>query len=469
MSFDQFIRILRARWKLALGIFVLAVVGTAIASMAFPKKYKASTTVIVDGSKPDPLSIQGTVGVASNMNFLSTQIDVIESRAVAMRVVRALHIADTPSLKASWLKETNGSGDYEAWVADLMSKGLSVKPSRESNVVEITYEGADPGFAASMANAFAQSYIDMTVQFRVDPARQYATFFEERGKLARAKLEQAQQALAEAQKAKGIIVTEERLDVEMARLNDLSQQVLLLRSNRAEAGNRSAESLRDPGASPDVVTNQLISTLKAEQAQSETKLAELLDKFGDQHPDVIQERSNLARIKELVQKETANVSRSLHMASNISVGRESEVNAAYEAQRERVLKLKEARSELSVLEREVDGAQRVYDAIMTRLSQTSLESSSSQAGVTILSPATPPTSPSSPRVFLNTALSALVGFLLALIASLSVELLDRRVRSAEDLTQLLGVNVLGALPSPNEKSVKRLLFFSGSGKRAALT
>lgn len=465
MSFDQFIRILRARWKLALGIFVVTVLGTVIGSKLFTKKYTASATVIVD-AKPDPITLQSNLGV-NGMTFLATQIDVIESRAVALQVVRSLRIGDTPSLRADWQKESNGSGDYEAWVADLMSKGLKVKPSRESNVIEISYEGTDPRFAASMANAFAQAYIDTTVKFRVNPARQYSEFFEERAKLARSKLEQAQNALAEAQKARGIIVTDERLDVEMARLNDLSQQVLLLRSDRAASRNRSVESTRDPTVAPDVINNQLISTLKADQARSETKLSELLERYGDKHPSVIEERSNLARIKSLIQREISHVSRSLGVASDISTGREKDINAAYEAQRERVLKMKEARSELAVLEREVDSAQRVYDAIMTRLSQTNLESNTSQAGVMVLSAATPPMTPSSPRVLLNTALSAVIGFLLAMIAALILELLDRRVRSADDLGQLLGVTVLGTLPGAESKPRQRLRF--GSSKQPALT
>lgn len=240
MTFDQFLRILRARWKLAIGIFLSVVIITVVATLVFPKKYLATTSVLLD-VRPDPVSSQQAISPLSAMSFLATQIDVIESRAVAQRVVRALRLDQNQQLKQDWLNDTKGKGDFEAWLATLMSKGRKVKPSRESNVIEITYQGANPAFAAAMANAFAQAFIDVTVQFRTTPAKQYSDFFEERAKLAREKLETAQQRLAAAQKERGIVATEERLDVEMLRLTDLSQQVLALRANRSDAENRSRE------------------------------------------------------------------------------------------------------------------------------------------------------------------------------------------------------------------------------------
>lgn len=470
MTFDQFLRILRARWKLTLSIFVLVVLAAIVGSLVFPKKYEASATVIID-SRPDAVSPLQTLGGASSMSYLATQIDVIESRAVAQRVVRTMRLGENQTLRADWEKESKGRGNYEVWLADLMSKGVKVKPSRESNVIAIGYEGSDPAFAAAMANAFATAYIDTTVQFRVNPARQYSDFFEERARLARAKLEQAQQKLTQAQEAKGILATDERLDVEVQRLSDLSQQVLALRANRADAQNRSRESQRNPSGSPEVLANQLVATLKTELARSEIKLSELLERYGDMHPTVINERANVSNLRSQIQRETNLVTRSLGVTSTVSVNREAEINSAYEAQRDKIMKLKTARSELSVLEREVENAQRIYDAIVARLSQTNLEGSTSQAGVMILSPATEPTKPSSPKILLNILISMVLGALLAMMAAMGIELIDRRVRSSDDLTQLFEVAVLGTLPSPDKRPSRIRLTLSQPKRhnRAALT
>lgn len=451
MTFDQFLRILRARWKLAIGIFLSVVIITVVATLVFPKKYLATTSVLLD-VRPDPVSSQQAISPLSAMSFLATQIDVIESRAVAQRVVRALRLDQNQQLKQDWLNDTKGKGDFEAWLATLMSKGLKVKPSRESNVIEITYQGANPAFAAAMANAFAQAFIDVTVQFRTTPAKQYSDFFEERAKLAREKLETAQQRLAAAQKERGIVATEERLDVEMLRLTDLSQQVLALRANRSDAENRSRESLRNPSASSEVLNNALVSNLKSELARSEARLQELSERYGDSHPQILAERANIAKLQSKIQSETTLVSRSLSATSRVSSSRESEISAAYEAQKAKILKMKESRSELALLEREVESAQRIYEAIMARLNQTNLEGSSSQAGIMVLSQAAEPAEPSSPKMLLNLPIAMVLGALLGMLATLVLELVDRRVRAETDLTQLLQVAVLGALPGPKTKS-----------------
>lgn len=299
----------------------------------------------------------------------------------------------------------------------------------------------------------------------MNPARQYSEFFEERARLARAKLEQAQQKLAQTQEAKGILATDERLDVEVLRLNELSQQVLALRVNRSDAQNKSRESLRNPSGSPEVISNQLVSSLKADLVRSETKLNELLERYGDMHPSVVNERANISNLRRQIQRETALVASSLGVTSTVSSNREAEINRAYEEQKEKVLKMKASRSELSVLEREVENAQRIYDAIVARLSQTNLEGSTSQAGVMVLSPAVEPTKPSSPKIGLNIVISVVLGALLAMMATMIIELFDRRVRSADDLTQLFEVAVLGTLPSPDKRPSKMRLSVSQPKRR----
>lgn len=454
MTFDQFLRILRARWKLATGIFVTAVLVTIIATLIFPKKYEAATTVMLD-SRPDPVSAQ-TMSPLSAMSMLMTQIDVIESPAVAQRVVKILQLDQNSAMRAQWEEDTGGRGDYVAWLGDLMAKGLKVKPSRESNVIEIRYEGADPTFTAAMANAFAQAYIETTVQFRTTPARQYAEFFEERAQMARDRLERAQTALAEAQKDKNIIATDERLDVENQKLLELSQQVLALRAVRSESSSRNAQANSRPEQITEVLANPVVANLKSQMAVQEAQLNQLSERFGTMHPQVLELKASIETMQARIAKETSRIAGSVGANASVNTTREREAIAAYDEQRSKVLQMKEARSQLSVLERDVDSAQRVFDAIQLRLSQINLESENSQAGVMVLSRATAPVKHSSPSMMLNLGIALVLGALFAMMISLILELIDRRIRSTDDLTQLLNVAVLGSLPGPGARSGFRL-------------
>jgi len=192
-------------------------------------------------------------------------------------------------------------------VADLISKNLTVRPSRESNVIEIEYESPQPAFAAALANAYARAYIESSTQLRVTPARQYTEFFEERAKLARDKLERAQTALAEAQKAKNIIATDERLDIENQRLLELSQQVLALKAINVESSGRSAQANARPDQVSEVLNNSVVASLKSQMAVQEAQLNQLSERLGSRHPQVIELTASIETLRSRINNETNRV------------------------------------------------------------------------------------------------------------------------------------------------------------------
>jgi uncharacterized protein involved in exopolysaccharide biosynthesis len=141
------------------------------------------------------------------------------------------------------------------------------------------------------------------------------------------------------------------------------------------------------------------------------------------------------------------------VTATINRQREAELRVSLEAQRAKVLKLKAVRDEGSVLQRDVESAQRSYEAVLARLNQTSLESQTTQSNVNVLTEASAPTAPSSPKVMANTLFSLALGIALAIGAALALEMLDRRVRVIDDLDATLGLPVLGTMPKPNAKRV----------------
>ena len=465
MTFDQFLRIVRARWILASAIFLTIVTVTVILSLIWPKSYKASASVMVD-MRPDPVSATSSSLGATPTSHIATQVDIINSKRVALRVVRLTGMEQSTEMRARWAKETQERGSYEDWLATILGKSLEIQPSRDSNVIDIVYEGSDPAFAAAMANAFARAYIESSTQLRVDPARQYADFFEERAKLARDKLERAQLALSEAQKQTDILATDERMDVETIRLNDLSQQLVALKALRIESANRSRQARLSPDQSAEVLNNAVVSSLKNQLSTQEANLNQLSERMGDNHPQVIELKASISSLRSRISAETGRVTNSVASNDDINSSREAAANAAYEAQRAKLMRMKEERSRLAVLEREVDSAQRVYDAIQLRLSQINLESNNSQSGVVLLSAAGEPTSPSSPKLMLNLGLAIILGALLSLIAVLGVELLDRRVRSPFDLVDVLELPVIGVIPSSTPSKYQARLPWLKKSKRA---
>lgn len=450
MNFGQVLSILRARWKIALLMFVLTVGVTLGVSLILPKQYTAAASVVID-VKPDPVTAMMYAGMVSPA-FMATQADIIQSDRVAYRVVRNLKLADSPQVRQQWLDETGGDGSIEVWLADTFSKKLNVQPSRDSNVINVSYSAPDPRFAAGLANAFVQAYIDTSLELRVDPAKQYSSFFDNQGKDAREALEKAQARLSAFQREKGITATDERLDVETARLNELSSQLVMIQAVAAESNSRQGQAA---GSSADqlqeVLNNPVINGLKSQLSVQEAKLKELSARYGGAHPQVVELKANIAELQVKIAEETKRVTGGVGVTGSINRAREAQVRASLAAQRTKVLNLKQVRDEGMVLARDVDNAQRTYDTLMARSMQTSLESQTTQSNVNVLTQAVPPIEASSPRILLNMVLSIFLGGLLAIGTAIVLEINDRRVRSIDDVLSTLGLPLLGVMPKPGAK------------------
>lgn len=445
MTFQQFLLILRARfWVIA--VTLVSVVAVAlIVSLLLPKKYTATTALVVDGKSHDPL-IGAMLPSQMMPGYLATQVDIIGSDRVAQRVVALTKMDQIPLIQEQWVEETKGQGDIRVWLAELLKKQLEVRPSRDSSVLTVSYTGTDPQFAAAIANAFAQAYIETNLELKVEPARQYAQWFNDRTKGLRDELESAQRKLSDYEQQHGIIAGDGRFDLENARLAELNSQLVMVQGQRADSRSRqsqagAAESL------PEVMSNPLISGLKADVARLEAQKEQLLGRLGGNHPEVARVDAEISSLRQRVLVETQRVASSLGTTTRISTAREAEIAEAVEEQKKRVLELKAHRDQIAVLQRDVENAQRSYDLVTQRLAQTSLESQTQQTNVAVLTPATAPLLYSSPKLLLNVAIAAFLGTFLGVGLGLILELIDQRVRGEEDLMQLPGVPVLGVMPS----------------------
>lgn len=455
MNLRQILSILLARYKIALLLFIVTV-GSALAfATRQAPYYEAETSVLVDVRANDPLSAMIIP------NSLGTQVELITSERVARRVVRALKLDQDPTARQMWLEATDGRGRIEDWLASRLQKSTKVTPQYDKNVIGIAFRAGDPNFVAMVANALAQAYIDTVVELKVEPARQHATWFETQVGELREKMELAQSRLSQFQRSRGIVDRDDRMDVEMAQLRDLSAQLTALQTQSADSRVR-----QQSGADtlPEVMSNPLISSLRSDIARREAALQETAVNFGTNHPQYRRQESEIASLKEQLELETQHVTRSLATVSDVSSGTESELQSAVQRQRQKVLALRSGRDQLEVLQREMESATRAYEAVVNRFHQSSLEGQTTRTNVLVLAPAIVPLDPAVahplPKVMLA---SVMLGLMLGLGAAFGIEMLDRRVRSTDDLAEMLQVPVLGVIDKVKLPR-KRSFLLAGPGK-----
>lgn len=450
MNFSQFLLILRARARIILITFGLTVLTTLVVSLLLPKTYKATTSLVLNYKGMDPVT--GVAIPAQLMpGYMATQVDIITSRNVAVKVVEKLKFAESAAAKAQFEEATEGKGDIRVWFADLLLKNLDVEPSRESSVISISFSGADPAFAAAVANAFADAYQQTNIQFKVEPSMQAAGYLSAQSKTLRDNLEAAQAKLSSYQQEKGLTSALEQSDVENAKLNDLSAQLIMAQSQAIEASSRQAGTKVNAEDSPDVASSPLVQGLKVDLARVESKLADLSQRFDRNHPQYQSAEAEASKLRAQLQEEIRRATASVGGSARIYRQRESELRAALAAQKAKVLELNRSRDQLLVLQRDVESAQRALDAVSQRYTQTSLESQANQTEVAVLNPAVPPMAASSPKVMLNLLLSVFLGGMLGVGFGLLAEMMDRRVRSRDDITEAFDIPVFAVVTNQSSK------------------
>ncbi len=454
MSIKQFLRIIWARKWLVLAMLVLvSAIGTTV-TLLMPKQYTAEASLVVD-VRNDPVMGVLAPGLASPA-YMATQVEILKSDRVASRVVKMLGVERSPAAVQQWRESTDAKIPLERYFANLLQRGLAIEPSRGANVINLVFASPDAAFAAGAANAFAQAYMDVTVELRVEPTRQNAAFLDEQTKSLRANLEKAQAKLAGFQQERGIVVSDERMDQETARYNALTAQLSIAQSEQIEASTRVRNSGTD--TSPDVMQNAAVQALKTQLNGAETKLSEISIVVGKNHPARVQLEAQIAELKQQINTEVRRVSGGSSVIKRYSGQKIEEIKQQLEAQKKQLLAIRSQRDQMAVLVRDVETAQRAYEGVSSRVNLLNLEGQNTQANVRILSPAIEPYTPSKPKVLVNILGSIAGGLALGALAALGLEFLNRRVRDPEDIMMLPGVPVIGVLrPAESKKPIFRRL------------
>lgn len=451
LSLEKILAIVRGRLRLVLALFLGTVFVVTALSLIWPKQYRATASLVID-AKSDPVAAAGGgFSAATLASYVTTQADVIASERVAQRVVKAVGLDQDPKMRKNWLKSTDGKGDISIWLADyLIDRKLTVTAGQsaqglQSNVITIMVKWSDAEMAAKLANAFAQSTIETDVELRVDAARQYAAWFEQRIRALRADLEAKQKRLSDFQASAGIVATDDKLDIENTRLQELSTQLVTVQTQREDSLSHQKQASGDNASLPEVLQSPVIGSLKKDLADAESKQQDIAARLGKNHPDYKAVDAQIEALHKRIQQETNKIVASLGSASQVDSRRESEIREAVERQKQRVLELKHQHDQSAVLDSDVQSAQNDLTAVSQRLAQSNLESQTQQTNVVQLTVAEPPIKPTLPKTALNIALSVIVGALFGIGAAVFLEMRNPRVRDGAELAQLVGVPTLALI------------------------
>jgi succinoglycan biosynthesis transport protein ExoP len=410
MSIGQFLVIFWARRVLILWATVSCLIGALIVCALLPPRWESSARVMLDYIKPDPVTGQIISGSSAGA-YVNTQIQLVTDYTVAGKVAEQIGWFTDPNLIRAYQSRSSGDQrDFRHWLADIVSANTKAKPLEGSNILEISYTANTAKGAQSVANALLKAYMDATLEQRHEDAERNAVWYEEQTAKAKQTLDQAVAAVTAYEKENGLVLQDNKMDADSARLQALSVQSAAMNT-------------------PFIPTTDSSPTAM-QLAQTDSELTVAKKTLGPNNPAMQELQAKRAALAEAVDKERANMrAMAAHAATSGAQALEREVAD----QKSRVIAQGGKIGHLSQLQQDLDLRREWYQRTNAKAAQFREESLSSDIGVVPLGSATTPKAPIFPNYLLIVPGAIVAGLAVGVLVSLLMELLGRRVRSVGDL------------------------------------
>ncbi|WP_287459508.1 Wzz/FepE/Etk N-terminal domain-containing protein [Sphingomonas sp.] len=428
MSFVQFFRILWARRWITVLTTLTCFLGAMLVASLLPARYQGKSRLILDIVKPDPVTGE-MVNAGFAKTYVQTQTELIKDYRITGKVVDDLGWTSSPDMAAAYARRSpDDKRDFRRWLAQRISDNTEAQLIDFSNIMEIQYTSDNPETAARVADAVRAAYVNETLALRRDEAVENEAWFRKQADRVRADLNTAEKKKSDFEKANGIILQDNNVDADTAKLNALA----------------AAQPAINLGS---MVTNPGISPAQAQLEQINASISNTEKVLGPNNPDLIALKKQRDALAQVARASTPSVSRGPAGPS---------IAALYSEQQRKVLAQRGKVAEAQQLAADVTVLRDQYAKTVQKAADEQQKSESTITGLTLLGNATEPTSPIFPKWPLVIAGSLGLGFLFGLLLSMLVELLARRVRGPEDLN-LAGVPVVGIMAS-NAPPTRRRLF-----------
>jgi polysaccharide biosynthesis transport protein len=480
------------RWKLIIAITLSVSIASYGVVHLVPSLYRSTVEILVfDPQQQVDAAIQKAISPfvdAVGDDAMNTEIQIIQSKSVALRVARELGLDRDPEFQPSKFHLrgelaglakrlgfpglaqalTNGTPTIEGaearktekldQAADALRRRLEV--SHDSYIISVSATSQNPIEAQRLAAAIAADYLASQREAREEAVQRVANWLKNRVDNLQARVLETNSAIEKLKAESGIRdpgfskLTEKQI-------GELSAQ---LATARAEAADRRARleqarhMLDDGGdiqsieklttaetqieSTPELASSAELTQLRQKQAELNWRAADLQKKLGERHAQVIALRAELAGINEQINVEAEHMLDNIKATYDISMRREQALEA--DLQRLTARDNSEVYVKLRQLQRVADADRQLYDSYLSQYNDISERRTLQDASARIISPASRPISPISSRLKLY-ALGGMLGlgsgFLLAF-------LLEYRsgVKTVTEIEESFGRPVVGIIP-----------------------
>jgi succinoglycan biosynthesis transport protein ExoP len=453
----------------------------ALVTLLTPPEYRGSAIVMMDVRQNNTINVQQVLtGLPTDQSAILDQVQILQSRELASRVVDKLNLDSDPEFSSSSDPSLRGviaalnpirlvrpsvsdmlSPDQlkelaHQRVLDSFESRLSVVQLQLSTAIRIDFLSHDPGKASRIANAIADAYVEDQLNAKFEATQRATHWISSRlGKLAQdarvaeAALERykADNHLTDVASSTGT-GTISVLDQQIAAATTQLMQAQMDRA-QAEATYARVHSLANSGHAADVssvVNSPLIGQLRQQEAELTQKQAELASRYGPDHPKMLdlmaQKRDLQAKIGEEIQHVVGTAENDVAVAA----ARENALSSALHGLESQSTVQGSARVKERELEANATSSRALYDAFVDRMKQTEQEQSLQLPDARIISRSDIPTAASYPPVLMIMGAAVPISLAFGFMIVVLLERLDNGFRTVSNVEEMLELPVLSTLP-----------------------
>src|SRR3989337_2368574 len=445
-------RALLKRRDVAIAFFAVVVGIVTVHSFIATPVYQATAQILLESDKnPTMTFVEGAAVITKDpIELINTQMEILNSRALADRVVKKMQLDKNPyflekkekiknSLFASVshiMKDTatglfptkspppsiqipfvKKEQQLDQDITDIILESMKVIAVRKSSILKINYVSESTTVAASMANGIAYTYIEHNLDMRVRPYKDAAEWLSTKILESKSRVEASEKELQQYKENKGIVSFELKENVITQKLRELVSQLVQSENKRQEAEiryNQIKSVIDNPellATVPDIMNNLVIQGLRNEELKIKKDISELSQKYGPRHPQMIKAKTEF----------------------EIAKSREASLKMTMEEQKQEVLDLSKKAIEFNVVAGEAESNKQFYELLLKRMQEASLSSGMTISNIQIVDNATVPKHPIKPRRGRNILLALTIGLFGGISMAFFVEFMDDTVKQPEDV------------------------------------
>lgn len=455
----DYIDVIKRRRLPILAVFVVIVGLVAAYTFLATKQYTAITQLLIEQGAQRSFSLQEALAVdTSAMDFYQTQYRLIESRAMAKRVVTILKLQRLPEFGAPLPGETTekvlSAEEKNRKAVDIFLTKIKVSPIRQSRLVNISFTSIDPALAAKVANTIAKAYIDYVLDRKLQISQMAVNFLGRRIEEQRRKLQASQLALQQYMEDNKLVnvISDDYNTITSQKLAELNQKLIESETDRKEAEARyhlalkARSDINKLDSIREFLDSPVIQKVSERELELSKREAELSQKYGARHPKMIALQAEKKAIKRERAGEINQIINSLENQYRIALTKEKAIRHALEQQKQDAMITRKKAIGFNVIKREVDTNQQLFNMLLSKVKEARITEEIDVGSVMVVDKAELPQAPSRPRVKLNLALAVVGGLLLSLFWGFLLEYMDNTIKLPSQIEDQLGLPLLGSVP-----------------------